>query len=373
MPRRLLSRNIGAILLGALCFALLTAAAYAQTADSLRERINRGTVSIISGGVDGTYVRIASDLSAVLDNGNDLRILPILGKGSVQNIADVLYLRGIDIGIVQSDVLAYIKAENIHPGIERRIHYVTKLYNEEIHLLARDDIESIEDLADKEVNFGVQGSGTYMTSSILFDALEIPVKAVSFDQALALQKIKEGEIAAMIYVAGKPARLFKEMRNTDKVKFLPLPYSDALLETYLPSQLSNADYPGVIQTSETVDTLAVGAVMAVYNWKQDSDRYQKVSRFVESFFTKFEQFQQAPRHPKWQEVSLSAEVPGWTRFAPAERWLNRAVAATDTQLRTAFEVFLAEETERVTGRELSSAEKDDLFRRFVNWQSSQPN
>ncbi len=373
MPRRLLSRNIGAFLLGAFCFALFTTAAYAQSAETLRERINRGTVSIISGGVDGTYVRIASDLSSVLDNGSDLRVLPIIGKGSVQNIADVLYLRGIDIGIVQSDVLAYIKAENIHPGIERRIHYVTKLYNEEIHLLARGDIQSIEDLTDKEVNFGVQGSGTYMTSTILFDALDVPVKAVSFDQALALQKVKDGEIAAMVYVAGKPARLFKDMKSTDNVKFLSLPYSDSLLETYLPSQLSNADYPNVVRSGETVDTLAVGAVMAVYNWKKDSDRYQKVARFVENFFTNFERFQQTPRHPKWREVSLSAEVPGWTRFTPAEKWLNRAVAASDTQLRTAFEVFLAEETERLTGRGLSSIEKDDLFRRFVDWQTGQAN
>src|ERR1700740_1624785 len=86
--------------------------------DTLRERTNAGTVGIISGGINGTYIRIAAELASVLDDGGTLRVLPIIGKGSLQNIADILFLKGVDIGIVQSDVLAYIKRERLYPGAD---------------------------------------------------------------------------------------------------------------------------------------------------------------------------------------------------------------------------------------------------------------
>lgn len=133
-------KHLKRVIVAALCCGALSAAAVAEEAWEFSERINRGTISVISGGINGTYVRIASDLSSVLDNGDDLRILPIMGKGSVQNIDDLLYLKGIDIGIVQSDVLEFVKQENKHPTIEERIRYITKLYNEEFHLLANSSI-----------------------------------------------------------------------------------------------------------------------------------------------------------------------------------------------------------------------------------------
>ena len=183
----------------------------AQSADVLRNRANQGTVTIISGGVDGTYIRIASDLSAVLDKSGQLRILPIIGKGSVQNITDLLYLKGIDMGIVQSDVLSFIRKENLHPNIAQRIRYITKLYNEEVHILAGRDIGQLSDLAGKKVNVDVAGSGTAMTAATLFDTLGLSIEATNFDQALALEKVRDGELAATVYVAGKPTDLFRKI------------------------------------------------------------------------------------------------------------------------------------------------------------------
>ena len=119
-----------------LVFLVAIALSTASLASELGEKINRGTVGIVTGSVDGTYARIASDLARVLDDGEKLRVLPILGKGSIQNIADILYLKGVDLGIVQSDVFAFMKREGIFPAIGQRIHYVSKLYNEEVHLLA---------------------------------------------------------------------------------------------------------------------------------------------------------------------------------------------------------------------------------------------
>lgn len=332
------------------------------------DRVNAGTVGIVSGGVAGTYIRVAADLSAVLDDGNNLRVLAMIGKGSVQNITDVLYLKGVDIGIVQSDVLAYIRRENMFPGVERRVNYITKLYNEEFHVLARNDIRELSDLAGKKVNFDNRGSGTFITSTIVFDSVGVEVEPTFYDQTLALERLKAGEIAAMVYVAGKPATLFRDIAGAEALHLLPVPATPKLLETYLPSRLTATDYPRLIQSGHEVETIAVGAVMAVFNWEPGNPRHQKVSRFIESFFGKFEEFQKPPRHPKWHEVSLTAQVPGWKRFAPAEEWLRRATTASggDPRLRRDFDEFLSER--RVAGP-LNAEQREAIFQDFLRWQT----
>lgn len=339
------------------------------------ERVNQGTVAIVSGGVGGTYVQIANDLANVLDDGETLRVLPIIGKGSIQNIIDILYLKGVDIGIVQSDVLTYLRRNNQFPGIERRIHYITKLYNEEFHLLARDEIRSIEELAGKTVNFDRRNSGTFLTSTIVFETLQVGVQPAFDDQALALQKLKSGEIAAMVYVAGKPAALFRDLAREDGVHLLPVPVTPQLLESYFPSRLGAAEYPRLVAPGSDVETIAVGAVMAAFNWDPDSARYRKVARFVDAFFTKLGDLQQPPRHPKWREVSLTVQPPGWIRFRAAEEWLRRNAARAllaeqnaDPRLRREFDRFLASEQRASPLDNLTREQREALFQRFVRWQ-----
>jgi len=275
---------------------------------------NAGTVGIVTGGVDGTYIRIASDLSAVLDNGNQLRVLVMLGKGSVQNLQDIVLLRGVDIGIVQSDSLASVRRQRQLGGAEGLIRYIAKLYDEEIHLLARPGIERVEDLAGQVVNVDVEGSGTAMTAALVFEALGLRVRTANERQEVAMTRLQRGEIAALMFIAGKPARLFSSVPAGTGLRFLPLLPTAALMETYLPGSLTPADYPTLIAGEEPVETMAVGAVMAVYAHNPGSDRYRKVARFVEAFYARFDEFLRPPRHPKWREVNLAAQLPGWTRF-----------------------------------------------------------
>ena len=84
-----------------------------------------------------------------------------------------------------------------------------------------------------------------------------------------------------------------------------------------PAEFRSADYPALVPEGTTVETIAVGAVMAVYAWPAGTERHRKVARFIEAFNAKFPAFLQPPRHPKWREVNLEAQVPGWTRFTPA--------------------------------------------------------
>ena len=287
------------------------------------QRSSPGLVGVIAGGVDGTYIRIAADLAAVLDDGERLRVLAMIGRGSVQNLADILFLRGVDVGIVQSDALAFVRQQRIFPGVDQRLAYIAKLYDEEVHILARHEITRLEDLVELPVNMDGRASGTAMTAGLIFDRLGIRVQATHDPQDVALDKLRRGDIAAIAFVAGRPARLFASVPDGSGLHFLPIPPNAALLETYLPAELTADSYPNLIPRDTSVETIAVGAVMACFNWPAGTERARAVTRFTEVLFERFEQFLRPPRHPKWREVSLAAQVPGWTRLPAAAALVER--------------------------------------------------
>lgn len=339
--------------------------------------VNAGTISIVSGGINGTYIRIAADLATVLDNGEEFRVLPILGQGAVQNITDVLYLRGVDIGIVQSDVMAHLLDSQTHGNLENRVHYITKLYNEELHLVAGPSIKSVTDLEGKKVNIGTLQSGTNLTANLVFKALGVNVVPVEIDQALAIEQLRKGEIAATVFVTGKPAAIVSSLTADDKLHLVPIPYVKDLQETYLPASFDTVDYPNLVADGEFVDTIAVGAVMAVFNWPQGHFRYKKLETFIDRFFSNFDQFLNEARHPKWQEVNLAAELPGWTRFTPAKAWLathsleqeDAAIRPDDPQVEAEFASFLKQMN--ATDTAPTGERRAELFRAFLVWQQQQ--
>jgi len=286
-------------------------------------------LGFVSGGLSGTYLRIAADVAAVFAMDRpQMRVLPIVGRGSLQNVSDILNARDVDVGIVQSDVLACLRRERSSAGLATSLGYLAKLYDEEVHILARAAIGSIADLPGKRVNVDVRGSGTALTASVMFDALDIRPVLLNDDAETALGRLQRGEIDALVYVAGKPARLFTGDCGSG-LHLLALPADRFLLQNYVPSRFSHADYPGLIAPGATVDTLAVGAVLTVYNWQPGSERYIRLSRFVDTLFERLTVLQAPPRHPKWREVSLTAQVPGWTRFAAAQAWLQQRGAGAD--------------------------------------------
>ena len=189
-------------------------------------RANEGTVGVITGMEGGTYARTGADLT-ILDDGT-LRVLPMLGKGSLQDLSDILYLKGVDVGFVQSDALAYAKQHGMFPTLTQSIRYIAKLYDEEVHVLARKDITRLEDLNGQRVNVDVTGSGSAMTAEILLDALGIKAKVEHEKQVTGLQELKHGDIAAMIHVGGAPIPLFADVPTDSGLHFLPLELNQAL-------------------------------------------------------------------------------------------------------------------------------------------------
>ena len=304
---------------------LFGSAAMAQKSEQLRERVNSGTVTVVGGGVDDTLMM--SELAEQLNLPGAIRILPITGEGGVQNVADILYLRGIDMAIVESDVLELIRKRNLYPNLERRVAVVAKLYIEEIHLLAHRSIRSFSDLAGKRVNFGVQGSGAYERSQRIFQALGVAPTPLSLEKREALEQVSRGEIAAMVYVAPKPSSFVQQASQGGDVHLLSIPFAGELTRSYVPASISQADYPGLVTQGEAVKTLGVSAVLAVYNWEKPNERTEKVDNFVSTFFDNIQRMHAPQYHPKWKEVSLSAELPGWRRLKVAQLWLSQEAAA----------------------------------------------
>jgi TRAP transporter TAXI family solute receptor len=337
---------------------------------------NKGVVELETGGSSGTSIRVAEDLAGIVNDGATRRVLPVVGTSAVQNIWDLALLRGIDMAIVQADVLDGVRQQRALPGIENNFTYITKLYNEEFHLLARAEIKTIADLANQKVNVGVRGSGTGVTAGRLFELLAIPFKPVNDSQELALEKLRKGEIAAMAYVAGKPASVFQGLRREDGLHFIPIPLNPSVANAYVPTSLTAADYPGLIANNQSVDTVAVGTVLAVANLVPDSERYRNVRNFVDVFFTEFKSLLEPGHHPMWREVNLAAELPGWRRFAPAAQWLDRNAAVAAKQnpqspqdIKTLFARFLDARQEVVGGTPLTDRQKQELYDQFQQWQS----
>ncbi len=288
-----------------------------------KRAVNDGTVRILTKGLGCTCTEIASDMAGVLNETGSLRILPVIGHGSLQGIADVIYLRGIDLSILQADVLSYVQRNGIHTNIERRVRYVTKLYNSELHLIAGPGVETIQDLDGELVSYDVKGRGSFITAENVFESLGIDVEPVHFERDVAIEKIRQGEIAAAFVVTGKPASSMRDVKPGDGLHFLSVPMTSELAETYLPSTLTHDDYPELIEAGDDIKTISVPEVLAVYNWPADHERYAKVKSVVDAFFENFDKFKDEVRHPKWRDVDLTADLPGWKRFQPAQDWLDR--------------------------------------------------
>jgi TRAP transporter TAXI family solute receptor len=343
---------------------------------TIGERINANTIAVVSGNVNGTYLSIAYDLSAVLDNGDDFRVLPVIGKGGGQNVKDVRFLKGIDLGITQSAVLNAFRRTNEIGAFDDKIVYLTKLFDEEMHIVVRADsgISMIDQLAGRKVNLNEAGSGTQLSGREIFAKLEIPIQEMNYGQADALEKLKSGEIAAAILIAGKPTAGVTRVRTADGFRILPVPYRKSLQTDYLPATLTSTDYPGLIEPGQTVDTVAVAAVLVAFNWPKGSDRYRRIQTFVDNFFPRLGEFQKPPRHPKWREINLAATVPGWKRFEGAEEWLRKQQqpgqqpGQLQAQQREQFDRFLAARSSMKPVQ--TPADRDQLFKEFIQWSSS---
>jgi TRAP transporter TAXI family solute receptor len=332
-----------------------------------KQALNQNTVTLITGTIGGTYVQFGADLASVLDDGNKLRVLPIVGRGSVQSVADILFLQGVDIGIVRADTLDYLERKGFAKDIKKQFTYVTKLYNEEMQVIAPKSINSLRDLEGKTVSVDLPNGSTFVTVLTVADRLGMKANWVYIEQRIAMEKLKKGEVDAVIVVGGKPYKSVSNFGNDGRFHLVKVDYEKPLQGDYLPATLTSKDYPNLIAEGETVDTIAVPALLAAYNWAPNTDRYRKLANFVDAFFTKFPQFQNPPFHPKWKEVSLAAPLAGWTRLPAAQQWLD--THGIEPVSRGRFDDFLKQSS--AAGKLPADADKEALFKQFKTWEAEQ--
>jgi uncharacterized protein len=338
--------------------------------EQLAEQANANTVSVISGSAASTYFRIAGELALVLDEDETLRVLAVQGRGAAQNAYDILLLRGIDMGLIKADTFEMLKDDERVPDIKKQFTYIARLFNDELHVVAPKTIAELRQLSGKKVSFDIPGSGTDYTGRAIFQKLGVTVEAVNVDQVTAMQMLSKGELAAVVSVAAKPVRFIDDIKSDTNLHLLDVPYDESLGALYPPATIAATDYPKLLTSDKPVQTVAVGTILAAYNWPKGSERYKRIARFTDAFFTNFEKFREPQRHPKWKEVNLSAETPGWTRFPAAVEWLERNKTAKTEQAQfTAFEAFLKQNSTASDTAEATN--KAELFEEFLEWQKKQ--
>lgn len=343
--------------------AISNAMAADQTvSDGVRiAQAQNATIGLIAAGSGSTDTRIAADIAQVLNDGDKLRILPMLGEGSVQNIADLIFLKGVDVAIVHSDVLTLTMQRGSIPR-ENTVQYITRLFPEEIHILARRDIGKLDDLNGKPVGVGTIGSGTEITSTTLLDICHITPAIVHEPQQIALERLRRGELAAMFVVGGKPMPLLQGIEAGTGLHFLSIPLTAQLVDAYLPTELDHQRYPNLVPVGPPIETVAVGSILITLSASSDTARAKRVNRFVDALFDRFDQFHQPGFHPKWQEVNLSAQVQGWTRYPEAQAMLK---GPGDANLRTSFDAYLNQSGQTTSG--MNNERREALFRDFLRW------
>jgi branched-chain amino acid transport system substrate-binding protein len=335
---------------------------YGTTTKQTAGQLNANTITMMTGTFGGTYVELGADLASVLDDGAKFRLLPIVGRGSVQAVADILFLKGVDVGIVRKDTLAYLERKGYASNIHSQLGYVTKLYNEEMHVVADKAIHTMQDLDGKSVAVDLPDGGTFVTSITVFEQLGIKPHLIYVEPRVGLDMLRNGQIDAMIAVEGKPLQWLSQLHDAN-LHLVTVEYAKELQADYLPTQLTSDDYPNLIAPGERIETIAAEAILASYNWRPTAeDRYRRLSNLVERFFSHIAQLQQPPFHPKWREVALTAPVTGWTRVQPAQEWLNHFAPAAST-------APPGESIDKPTAAKLE--ERKALLRQFLQWRAGQ--
>lgn len=289
-------------------------------------KLNAWTVGLAAGQLEGAPLRFATDISRVVDDGNNLHVLPIVTRGPTENVEDLLYLKGIDVAIINADTL--IQFQSQIPDITQRISYILSLFPSELHVFVRPEINSLDDLRGKKVNFNTEGTAAAYSGPIIFDKLKLDVNKTFIPHQLALAQMRAGtdDMEAVVFITSKPIEAFQK-KWPEGFKLLPVPFQD--FSFYLPASLTSDDYPQLIPPGQDIQTVAIPTILAAYNWPKGSDRFARVSRLTNYLFDRLSHLQQPGFHPKWKDVVLNAQVPGLGRFRAAQDWLDKVNALAE--------------------------------------------
>jgi uncharacterized protein len=324
---------------------------------------SRYTAGLVAGVPQSTELAIAHEIATTLATGQEtgphgemaLRVLPIVGNGGVRNAVDVLTLAGADMAIAPVVLVDRLRDSRTLGDIRDKLVYITPLFGEEFHLIARPEIKTLADLAGKRINLGEEGGAGAVLGLEVLNSLDVKFDEANLSLETALDEMGKGRLSATLLISAKPVASLARYTQFNAVRLLPIPYSPALRRDYLPSTLRHEDYPSVLGVDESVETIAVKSALFAYNWPSRNERYHLLESFVQTFFSRFSEFLGNDHHPRWREVNRAAPLPGWQRFGPADRWLQRQA------FRGAFDRFLEQHPMN------DQSDRETLFRDFLRW------
>jgi TRAP transporter TAXI family solute receptor len=284
-------------------------------------------MGMMTGGLQGTYYQFGLNLKELMShNGIDLSVSN--SDGSVSNVYAVYKRPRTQMGIVQSDVLAFVAKIETDPELQkiaRKMKMVFPLYNEEIHLVGKKDVTAFNDLQGKNVAIGKEGSGTYLTAKLLFKVSGIkPANMVTVGTTDALEQLKAGTVDAMFYVAGYPVKLFSEqISDADNLHVVPIE-NQAIVDFYPEGEIPAATYSW---QPEPVNTVAVKAVLVSYDFRNANCR--NVGRFATLLHDNLEWLKENG-HQKWHSVDLEYPLKGWEQYDCVKNRLNKKITQPTT-------------------------------------------
>jgi len=284
-------------------------------------------MGLITGGDKGTYYQFGLDLQKLVKPAG-INLNVFTSKGSIENVYAVYQRPGVPMGIVQSDVLAFVSRVQTDPVLQRiarKTKMVFPLYNEEIHLLGKKGIADFDDLAGRRVAVGRDGSGTYLTSRLLFKLSEVaPSEMVPIDTSEALGELKAGRIDAMFYVAGFPVKLLREdVTDKDQLTLIPIT-NKSILEFYPQADIPAGTYAW---QPAAVSTAAVKAVLVSFDFRRrDCDN---VGKFAQVMSRGLDTLQKTG-HAKWKAVDFNFPLRGWEQYDCVRKYLGKGPATAPT-------------------------------------------
>jgi TRAP-type uncharacterized transport system substrate-binding protein len=310
-------------------------------------RMNAGAITLITDGSDIQASHYATDLAVLMEAERDLRILPVMGHGPVEAVRDLLFLRGIDASIVPSDTVAYMRKQGLIQDVEKKVTFIARLGSAQLHVIARKDIATLKDLAGKKINIGGASEARFVTASLIFEALGITFTTVGGREANAAKLLENGKADAIVLLTPQPSAIAEELARKGGFHLLTVAGNDELNEIYSPAMLNAKSYQGLAQQGGVTETLSVSYAVAVFNWKKGTDRYYKLRKFADVLYSGIGDLQTGRWQAAWNDVNLSADLPGWTRYVTADEWLSnhkRARAEGETKeeaaLKAQFQSYL---------------------------------
>ena len=334
--------------------------AYAQAKPGL------AWLGLAAGTAAASETVLAADIADLFADSADLRVRPMLGDAGAGNLALLLDDPDVDLAFVATDVAARRAAKD--NSLTGKLELIVRMPPQEIHVLARTSTADMAALSGKQVGIGPEGSASALAAASLFETLGIKAETVHLDAAAGIERLKRGELAAVVIVGGAPAPLVAAIPINAGLHLLPVSFGAPLDAAYLPARLGAAEYPNLIRAGREVPAVATGIVLLAAVAQSDPGRRQRIDRFVAALLPRFAELQSPERHPKWREVNLAANLPGFKRAATAEAWLAAASRENARPITASAAAGRAIEMYEVMSKEQQEA----LFEQFIEWRRGKP-